>query len=247
MVQEVDNRLNLVVCPIYNEADYVEGVLEEIQRHVCPRTHILAINDGSTDRTRQILDAYDGILLLHHEKNLGYGKTLIDGFNYAIENDYKNVITIDCDWQHQPRQIEDFCQELDKFDIVSGSRYLRCSNEEPPENRYRINMEITKILNEITGYGLTDAFCGFKAYRVEAIKKLTLSEQDYGMPVELWLQAHKHGLTVKEIPVGLVYFDHSRRFPEHIRDDQRRLNYYLELIVQETGDDRYLGLRSASG
>lgn len=243
----MDNRLNLVVCPIYNEADYVAGVLEEIQHHVCPRTHILAVNDGSNDGTREVLDNYDDIIVMHHKKNLGYGKTLIDGFDYAIANDYRNVITIDCDWQHQPRQIEDFCKELDKFDIVSGSRYLKPSNEQPPENRYNVNMKITKLINEITGYGLTDAFCGFKAYHVDALKKLKLTERDYGMPVELWLQAHKHRLTVEEIPVALVYFDHSRHFPDHIRDDEKRLKYYLKLIAKETSDDRYSGIRCTSG
>ena len=52
-----------------------------------------------------------------------------------------------------------------------------------------VNQQITQLLNERLGLRLTDAFCGFKAYRVAALKDLRLTETGYAMPLELWVQA----------------------------------------------------------
>ena len=96
-----------------------------------------------------------------------------------------------------------------------------------------VNEEIAKTINEITGYGLTDSFCGFKAYKVDALKKLNLTETSYGMPLQLWIQAWKNGLTVKEIPIALIYFDRTREFPGSLRKKEARLNYYRDVIDRE--------------
>jgi len=224
----------LLIVPVYNEGKYVAAVLEEIRKNVSPATEILAINDGSTDRSGKSLDGISGITVVTHPENMGYGQTIIDGFRHAIERGCESAITIDCDWQHEPHLIGEFEKEIACCDIVSGSRYLQPSNETPPAERAEINRKITRIINDITGLGITDAFCGFKAYRVEALKELDLTEPDYGMPLQLWIQAAAHNLRVKEIPVGLVYFDHSRAFPGKLRNPTQRLRYYLSIIEKET-------------
>jgi len=99
-------------------------------------------------------------------------------------------VTLDCDGQHEPRRIPRFvaaCREPE-VDIVSGSRYLKhfARDVRPPADRRRINHEITAVLNERLGLHLTDGFCGFKAYRVEALKLLQISEPGYAMPLEFW-------------------------------------------------------------
>ena len=236
MVQHESPMKNLVVIPIFNEAKYLVDVINEVKKYVCESSDILAIDDGSTDKTPELLNKIDGIEVMTHEKNLGYGRTLIDGFNYAIERGYEHVVTIDCDWQHEPAHILEFCDQLGEYDIISCSRYLRPSNEEPPADRAAVNREITRRINEITSYNITDAFCGFKAYKVASLKKLKLTEQNYGMPLQLWIQAWKNGLTVKEFPIGLIYFDHSRRFPGNLNRADARLMYYRELIERELAD-----------
>ena len=233
MTQHKSSTENLVVIPIYNEARYLASVIEEVKKYACENADILAIDDGSTDDTPRLLKKIDAIKVLTHDKNLGYGRTLIDGFNYATRNGYSHLVTIDCDWQHEPSHILEFCELLGDYDIISGSRYLMPSNEEPPADRMAVNRQITRRINEITGYELTDSFCGFKAYLVDSLKKLKLTESNYGMPVQLWIQAWKNKLTVKEIPVGLIYFDHSRHFPGELRNGNSRLKYYNEIIERE--------------
>jgi glycosyltransferase involved in cell wall biosynthesis len=223
----------LLIIPIYNEERYLSAVIEEVKKNVTPTTGILAINDGSTDRSGTMLENIPDLRVLSHSHNLGYGRTLIDGFRYAIDGGFETAITIDCDWQHEPHFIREFEKEIAFWDIVSGSRYMRPSNETPPADRAEINRKITAIINGRTGLNLTDSFCGFKAYRVEALKKLDLTEPDYGMPLQLWVQAAAQRLRIKEIPVGLVYFDRCRDFAGRLRKPTERVRYYLSIVEKE--------------
>ena len=140
----------------------------------------------------------DGVRVIRHEKNLGYGQSLIDAFNYAICHGYDWVITMDCDGQHEPQSIPDFLAAAvaDDCDIVSGSRYLLTGENEdsPPPDRRAVNTEMTRMLNEQLHLGVTDAFCGFKAYRVSRVEDLKITEPGYAMPLQLWVHAARRGL-----------------------------------------------------
>jgi glycosyltransferase involved in cell wall biosynthesis len=232
----------LVIVPIYNEETHLARVLNEIKESVSPETEVLAINDGSTDRSAEILDGMQGITVLTHPQNMSYGQTLIDGFRYAIEGDFEAAITMDCDGQHDPRQIPEFEREVASWDIASGSRYLTPSSESAPAARAEINRKLTAMLNELTGLNITDAFCGFKAYRVQALKKLDITEPGYGMPLQVWVQVAAHKLRVKEIPVPLVYLDRKKTFPGKLSQPEERLRYYLSIIERERA--RYRDLLS---
>jgi glycosyltransferase involved in cell wall biosynthesis len=222
----------LILMPCFNEENTLRRVLAEVKAYG-GNSDILAIDDGSVDSTLQILTEFEGVGVLRHPRNQGYGSSLIDGFSYAASQRYEVCITIDCDEQHEPHLIPQFLQALSGWDVISGSRYLEAGSTQPPLERYQINMEITRILNQITGYQLTDSFCGFKAYRVKALAGLQLEESSYGFPIQFWLRAWKQGLKIKELPVGLIYKDYSRRFPGDLNDPVRRRQYYLQLIEEE--------------
>jgi dolichol-phosphate mannosyltransferase len=191
------------------------------------------VDDGSTDGTRELLAREPDIQLLTHEKNRGYGAALKSAFEYAVGNRYDVLVTIDCDGQHEPQRIPRFVIAAYKgWDIVSGSRYLRQYQGDgaPPADRRRINQQITAELNQRLGLSLTDAFCGFKAYRVEALKLLKLTEPGYAMPLELWVQAAKAGLKIRELPVPLIYLDLTRSFGGALDDADTRLKYYCQVL-----------------
>lgn len=80
------------------------------------------------------------------------------------------------------------------------------------------------------GIELTDAFCGFKAYRVESLKKLELTETGYAMPLELWVQAACQKLKVVEVAVPRIYLDENRSFGEVLDNADTRLKYYHDVI-----------------
>src|SRR3954464_13985275 len=157
----------LTATPVYNEARHVEAVLAEVRRY-SPR--ILVVNDGSTDRTAELLARQPGLELITHPTNRGYGAALLSAFAYALGQDVEVLVTMDCDGQHEPARIPVLLEAIHDADIVSGSRYLRDFRQDTaaPEDRARINRMITAEINDRTGLAITDAFCGFKAYRVPA-------------------------------------------------------------------------------
>jgi len=228
----------LTALPVYNEADHVAAVLREVKRYV---SDILVVDDGSTDGTEQVLSEISRVKVIRHPHNRGYGAALRTAFSYAISEGYEILVTIDCDGQHEPHRIPDFLAACgDDVDIVSGSRYLRHfpGDSAPPPDRQRINRIITEELNRVLGLTLTDAFCGFKAYRVASLKLLDLTEDGYAMPIEFWVQAAIKKLKIVELPVPLIYFEEKRAFGGALDNADIRLGVYrtvLERSLQRAG------------
>ena len=220
----------LTALPVYNEKAHVEGVLAGALNY---SPEVLVVDDGSTDGTSELLAARGDIQLIRHERNRGYGAALISAFDFAITRGYDVLVTIDCDGQHQPQLIPRFLEAAETADIVSGSRYLRRfpGDTEPPEERQRINRTITAELNRLLGLQLTDAFCGFKAYRTSALAQFQLAETGYAMPLELWVQAQRLRLSIVELPVPLIYLDLERSFGGALDQADARLTVYRKVIA----------------
>lgn len=217
--------------PVYNEVDHVGGAIAGALSYC---REVLVVDDGSTDGTSALLAARDDIHLIAHPANRGYGAALRSAFDFAVRGEYELLVTIDCDGQHQPQLIPNFvarCEE-DDADIVSGSRYLRRfpGDSDPPAERRRVNEIVTAELNRRFGLMLTDAFCGFKAYRASTLAKLELAETGYAMPLELWVRAAQLGLRIVELPVPLIYLDEKRSFGGALDDAQKRLAVYHEVL-----------------
>jgi dolichol-phosphate mannosyltransferase len=207
----------------------VDAVLDQVRQH---SEHVLVVDDGSSDGTGKLLKKRSDIRVVSHEMNRGYGAALISAFDYARAHRFEFLVTIDCDGQHEPQRIPAFVEACADVDLVSGSRYLQDfpGDSEPPVGRRRINHLVTARLNERLGLQLTDAFCGFKAYRVSALADLALTESGYAMPLELWVQAVRAKWRIKEYPVPLIYLDEDRSFGGALDDDQTRVDYYNLVI-----------------
>jgi glycosyltransferase involved in cell wall biosynthesis len=227
--------------PVYNEERTVTSVLDAVRRHF--DGWVVVVDDGSSDATPDIIAAREDVVLCAHGANRGYGASLRTGFEAALCLGASSVITMDCDGQHEPRHISEFCERLEVCgtDIVSGSRYLPDSlaGDAAPKDRRAVNEQVTAIINSATGWSLTDAFCGFKAYKADALRRVAIDEPGYAMPLEFWARAWRAGLTVCEMPVERIYFDHDRSFGEHLDDPTLRLEYYLSVwqrALDEGGD-----------
>jgi glycosyltransferase involved in cell wall biosynthesis len=226
------NSRCLTALPVFNEVQYVGPVLEQVRRH---SDDILVVDDGSTDGTAAVLSDLAtrlGIRILTHPRNRGYGAALQTAFDFAVQEEYDFLVTIDCDGQHEPQRIPQFVDAAQDADIVSGSRYLQPyeGDSDPPAQRRQINQRLTQELNRRLGFRLTDAFCGFKAYRVSVLPQLRTSDSGYAMPLELWVLAARAGLRVIELPVPLIYLDESRSFGGSLDDAETRLKYYYEIL-----------------
>ena len=225
------SRKFLTALPVYNEVDTVSEVLDQVLNY---SDDVLVVDDGSTDGTSELLAGRDDIRVVTHNPNIGYGAALRTAFAYAQEHDYETIVTIDCDGQHEPQRIPGFvaAREEADADIVSGSRYLKhfSGDSSPPADRRRVNERITAEINDRLDLSLTDAFCGFKAYRVDALPRFRLTEDGDAMPLDLWVQAACQGMRIIEIPVPLIYLDEKRSFGGALDDVVTRMEHYRDVL-----------------
>ncbi len=220
----------LIAIPVFNEEKYVRRVLTRVAEYA---EDILVIDDGSTDRTPQIVGEFP-VRNIRREGNEGYGQSMRDAFCYAQQHNFDWLITMDCDEQHEPASIPDFLERAGRsdLDLISGSRYLcrQPTADSPPAERRAINAQITREINDRLGLELTDAFCGFKAYRVESLRGMRLTEKGYAFPMQFWVQAVARAMRIGEIPVRLIYNDLTRSFGGHLDNAESRLHHYHQVL-----------------
>lgn len=220
----------LTAVPVYNEQAHVHSVLDSI----APLAEdLLVIDDGSQDATPDLLAQRNDIFNIRHPKNLGYGAALASAFNFALEQGYDALITLDCDGQHQPSFLPRFRESIENADIVSGSRYLQdfAEDSHAPQDRRAINRTITQEINQQLNLQLTDSFCGFKAYSAKAMSSFHITENGYAMPLQLWVQAVAANLKIVELPVPRIYLDEKRSFGGTLDDSKIRLAHYRQALA----------------
>src|SRR3954465_8579024 len=112
----------LTAIPVHNEEAHLESVLTEVLRF---SDEVLVVDDGSTDRTPDLLRNFPTVQVIRHPRNLGYGAGLRSAFNRTLEAGYDGLVTIDCDGQHEPSLTPMIGSRLADACIVPGSRYLQ--------------------------------------------------------------------------------------------------------------------------
>lgn len=226
----------IIICPAYNEEKHIGTVIDNIHS-VCDYP-ILMINDGSTDNTIKIIESKRPNFLINHVKNIGFGRSLMEGFNFAIENNYHYLVTIDGDLQHDTAMIPIFFDKINRYEVVLGSRYLYIHDHpeiKPPKSHYLYHQLITNIINETFEASITDAFCGYKAYQVEKLKLLELDIDGYGITIQIIVQMLHKQLKYIELPVPMIYHNPVRdRIPP-----KKKTKYYLNVLRSELQKIKY--------
>jgi glycosyltransferase involved in cell wall biosynthesis len=147
-----------------------------------------------------------GALVVHHERNQGYGSSLKILFDEAKRLQADIVVTLDADGQHDPSEIPRFVERLreDDVDIVIGSRFVDGGDSEAPRWRKAGIRVISGMVSN--GHSkITDAQSGFRAYNRRALDVLSLSEDGMGLSTEIIVKADGAGLKIAEIPIHVSY------------------------------------------
>ncbi len=192
----------IIIIPAYNEERYIGKVIDKI-KSLYESIDILIINDGSTDNTSSI--AKDkGAIVIDLPYNLGYGIALQTGFKYANKYEYKYVITMDADGQHEPACIADLLLEIKKSEVnlVIGSRFLKNEKFKMPILK-RIGLYIFRSAVKFhTDHKITDPTSGFQAINNKLLKFFISHFYPSDYPdADLLIMIHRAGFKFKEIPV----------------------------------------------
>ena len=188
-----------IVIPVYNEENSLLELVERIEKTTKPLGHayeILFVNDGSTDKSQEIIEAlcsqYPYIHYLTFRKNFGKSAALNAGFKHVK---YDIVFTMDADLQDDPVEIPRFLQEIENgYDLVTGWKENRLDTKEKTIPSKLFNAMTSKM----SGLKLNDYNCGFKCYKKEVLEEIDIYGELHRFVPFL---AHKKGFKVKEIPV----------------------------------------------
>ncbi|MFH6602757.1 DUF2062 domain-containing protein [Maribacter algicola] len=193
-----------VLVPTYNNAGTLQKVLDGILKQTF---NIIVIDDGATDGTKEILDAYPQIKRIHIPDNKGKGNALRTGFDEAIKQGYEFAISIDSDGQHFPEDIPVFLDALEKEEtknvLYIGARNMEQSDV-PGGSSFGNRFSNFWFWFE-TGTWLSDTQCGFRLYPLKQIADLKLYTPKFEFEIEVIVKASWHGTRVKNVPVQISY------------------------------------------
>jgi glycosyltransferase involved in cell wall biosynthesis len=204
-MRRTSQKRTIAVIPCCNEESTIGSVVLKTKRFV---NQVLVIDDGSSDETKKIAKAA-GAIVISHRKNKGKGAAIRTGFQYALENDFDYVVTIDGDGQHNPVEIPDLLSNVmnNGNDISIGFR-VGDSTEMPMWRRVG-----KRVLDYTTSMGtggfVTDSQCGFRAFSKKAVESIvpTLKGNSFSVESEQLINAHELGLKVINTNVTCKYND----------------------------------------
>ena len=186
----------VVVIPAIDEEPAIGRVLAEIPRSV---SEIIVVDNGSRDRTAEVACAAGATVV--HEPRRGYGQACLTGIAAAPDADV--FVFLDGDGSDHPEQLEDVLGPVlrGEADLVIGSRALgRRAPGAHPWHAVLGTRLCVSLMNRLVGTQATD-LGPFRAIGAPALRRLGMSDRDFGWTVEMQLKARRHRLRVREVPV----------------------------------------------
>lgn len=201
----------VVIIPTYNEKENIEKMVRKVMS-LQGNYHLLIVDDGSPDGTAQIvrtlMTEFPGRLFMEERKGkLGLGTAYIHGFRWAIKNSYDYIFEMDCDFSHNPDDLNRLyaaCAEQGA-DVAVGSRYTKGGKVENwPMNRLLMSYFASVYVRMVLWLGIHDTTAGFKCYKRKVLETIDLSNikfVGYAFQIEMKYSARKLGFKIIEVPI----------------------------------------------
>lgn len=206
MRTEIEKNSNLKLCvviPTYNNAQTIARVITDTLQYC---SHIIVVNDGSTDGTAQVLVGFaDQITLCTHTRNQGKGKALGTAFAKARELGFRYAVTMDADGQHFAADLPLFADSIEKNpdSLIIGSRRFDHANM-PQQNSFA-NRFSNFWFTVQTAHRLPDTQTGFRLYPLHLIQNMRIYTSRYEAELELLVRCAWRGIHLIALPIQVYY------------------------------------------
>ncbi len=232
----------VILIPTYDEAINVEKMARTIFK-TYPGISLVIIDDGSPDGTGNIVKKLQGdfpnLHLIERTKKQGIGKAYIAGFRWALEKEYEFIFEMDCDFSHDPDDIQKLLEAAQDNDLVIGSRYINgISIVNWPLKRLMLSYLASVYTRFITRIPIRDTTGGFKCFTRNALKSLRFDEivsSGYSFQIEVNYKLWCKGFKIKE--VSTIFYER--------RDGQSKMNN--EIVFEAIFSVIFLRLKKIFG
>jgi len=211
-----------VIMPVYNERDILEATLRRVLA-VDLDKEIIAVDDGSTDGSGEILDRMrdEGVTVIHQPRNMGKGMAIRTALAHAGGD---IVIIQDADGEYEPQEYPDLIRPIveGRTDVVYGSRFRGSIENMRWPNRL-INRILAWMANVLFGAGITDEATCYKVFRTHVVKELPLRCTGFEFCPEVTARLLKRGYRIAEVPITYRARSHEEGKKINWRDGVRAI------------------------
>jgi len=206
-VRDVKHCKLSVIIPAYNEENGIKAIVERVlgiedglRRVAVDGPEVIVVDDGSRDRTAELVSQYPTVKLIRHPTNYGYGAALKTGFSHATG---ELLSFLDADGTYPPESFPELCSEVlnNGADLVIGSRMAGARSEMPKVRRLG-NKIFATLVSAISNQHVTDSASGMRVFRREILPQLyPLPDGLNFTPVMSTRALHEH-IRMTEVPIA---------------------------------------------
>lgn len=203
----IDEKEILIFTACYNEAENIEKLIKGIKKCL-PSSSILIIDDNSPDKTQQkITELKKEIMqinLIVREKKMGLDTAHKLAYEFAVKQKFNYLITMDADLSHDPNELTNFIQNLEKSSFVIGSRYIeggKCLMKGSRLLMSKLGNLVIKFFSKIDCNEFTTSYRGFNINKLKGFHLNHVKESGYSFFMGTVFEINKKNFNIKEIPI----------------------------------------------
>jgi glycosyltransferase involved in cell wall biosynthesis len=238
-----------VIIPAYNEEDGIADILDRVlsiqsglEAVGVAGPEVIVVDDGSKDRTPEIVKSYGNVRLIRHQKNRGYGGALKTGFANAEGN---LLSFLDADGTYPPEHFPELCKQiLAGAEVVVGSRMAGAKSEMPKTRRLG-NLIFARLVSIIGNRKITDSASGMRVFRRETLERMYPLPDGLNFTPVMSTRAIHEGLRMVEVPIP--YSERLGRSKLSVVKDGVRFLNSIVLTAMSYNPVRILGLLGLAG
>ena len=197
----------LIFSATYNEKDNIKELIYQINQFK-ENLDILIIDDNSPDQTGEILiklkSKFNNLISIHRDQKLGLDTAHKFAYQYAIDNGYTKLITMDADLSHDPKEIPVLINLLDEHEFVIGSRYMEGGKCEMQGLRLLMSIIGNKVIRLVLKLKCTEFTSSYRGFNIEKLQNFNLNivqSKGYSFFMESIFRITQNGYKIHQIPI----------------------------------------------